>query len=70
MTFFKVPFTAVPDLVARRQVLLRGGYAYVRETQVGGGGSSRCCPYMVPPQTAAAAPTGTHVLVSLVLIFG
>lgn len=32
--FFKVPFAAVPDLVARRQVLLRDGYAYVREAQV------------------------------------
>jgi hypothetical protein len=32
--FFKVPFAAVPDLVMRRQVLLRDGYAYVREAQV------------------------------------
>lgn len=32
--FYKVPFAAVPDLVGRRQVLLRGGYAYVREAQV------------------------------------
>jgi hypothetical protein len=32
--FYKVPFSAVPDLVARRQVLLRGGAAYVGEAQV------------------------------------
>lgn len=32
--FYKVPFSAVPDLVARRQVLLRDGFAYVREAQV------------------------------------
>lgn len=34
--FYKVPFSAVPDLVARRQVLLRDGFAYVREAQVCG----------------------------------
>jgi DNA primase large subunit len=34
VTFYKVPFTAVPDLVARRQVLLQGGHAYVRDAQV------------------------------------
>ena len=32
--FYKVPYAAVPDLVARRQVLLRAGCAYVREAQV------------------------------------
>lgn len=32
--FYKVPFAAVPDLVARRQVLLQGGHAYVRDAQV------------------------------------
>jgi DNA primase large subunit len=32
--FYKVPFSAVPDLVARRQVLLHDGFAYVREAQV------------------------------------
>jgi DNA primase large subunit len=35
--FFKVPFAAVPDLVGRRNVLLRGGFAYVGRDQVGRG---------------------------------
>ncbi|KAF5828854.1 eukaryotic and archaeal DNA primase, large subunit-domain-containing protein [Dunaliella salina] len=30
-TFYKVPFQAVPDLVAQRRVLLRRGYAYVSQ---------------------------------------
>lgn len=41
--FYKVPFSAVPDLVARRQVLLRDGFAYVREAQVCVG----CCESML-----------------------
>ena len=34
-TFFKVPFERVPDLVAGRRVLLRGGWAYVSRHEVG-----------------------------------
>ncbi|KAK9838163.1 hypothetical protein WJX81_005591 [Elliptochloris bilobata] len=33
-TFFKVPFERVPDLVAQRRVLLRGGWAYVSRHEV------------------------------------
>jgi hypothetical protein len=42
VAFYKVPFSAVPDLVARRQVLLRGGYAYVGEAQVRVGNVGGC----------------------------
>jgi DNA primase large subunit len=34
-SFYKVPFEAVPDLVATRRVFLRGGFAYVSRDQVG-----------------------------------
>lgn len=33
-TIFQVPFTAVPDLIATRKVLLKGGFAYVGREQV------------------------------------
>lgn len=40
--FYKVPFSAVPDLVARRQVLIREGCAYVGEAQVRGRSKKGC----------------------------
>ncbi|KAL6758289.1 eukaryotic and archaeal DNA primase, large subunit-domain-containing protein [Haematococcus lacustris] len=33
-SYYKVPFQAVPDLVAGRKVLLRGGYAFVSQRDV------------------------------------
>jgi DNA primase large subunit len=33
-TFYRVPFSAVPDLVAQRRVLIKGGFAYVGRDQV------------------------------------
>lgn len=51
---FCVPFTAVPDLVAGRRVLVRGGMAYVGREQVrwGEGG---CCAEGRKPSCAAGA---------------
>jgi len=58
--FYKVPFTAVPDLVARRQVLLRGGYAYVREAQVRHHQTHLTSPPSPsPPHTNLATAVGT-----------